>query len=80
MRIKHIMKERGVTSKELASKIGLTEMGISKILTEKSTPNGKTIMKIAEVLGVTCGELFDDYKEAELVCPHCGRPIHIRLE
>ena len=61
MRIKQLLSESCMSAKEFASKCDMSEMGMSNILTNKSQPNAKTIIKMAKVLGVTCGELFDDY-------------------
>jgi len=38
MRIKQLLAEKGVTAKALALSTGLTEMGLSKIITGKSSP------------------------------------------
>lgn len=82
MRIKEILNKKGMTAKELAAACEMSEMGLSKILTGKSSANTSTIIRIAKELDVSCGELFDDYKEPsnELLCPHCGKPIRITLE
>ena len=61
MRYKEILREKGVTAKELAQKIGVTEVGLSKILTGKTSTSTNMIEKIAAALGIKCGELFDDY-------------------
>ena len=69
MRIKEVLKRKKMTSKTLSKKTGLTEMGISNILTGKSSPNADTIMKIASALGVKCGELFDDFESEKKTLP-----------
>lgn len=84
MRIKEILKNKGMTAKELAASCGLSEMGLSKILTGKSSANTSTIIKIADVLGVKCGELFDDYQaddnDSKVICPKCGYEMKIKVE
>ena len=86
MRIKELLEEKGVTAKWLATNTGLTEMGLSKIVTGKSSPNADTITKIAKALNVTCGALFDDFVHEKpsstpsLTCPKCGEVIHIKTE
>jgi len=86
MRIKQLLAEKGVTAKALALSTGLTEMGLSKIITGKSSPNADTIQKIASALDVPCGALFDDYADDEgtkhnsTVCPYCGKPLSIEIK
>ena len=84
MRIKQLLAERGISNKALAQAIGLTEMGVSKIVTGKSIPNGSTIIDIAKFLNVPCGALFDDYvsemPKNSFVCPHCGHELKITIE
>ena len=49
-RIKEVIKEKGITQKELAEKIGMTEVGLSKAVNGNTTKT--TIAKIAKVLKV----------------------------
>ena len=58
MRIKQLLAEKGVTAKALALSTGLTEMGLSKIITGKSSPNADTIQKIASALNTDIDSLF----------------------
>lgn len=49
-RIKEILKEKGITQKELAEKIGMSEVGLSKAVNGNTTMS--TIEKIANALNV----------------------------
>lgn len=84
MRIKEVLLEKGMSAKELAAACGLSEMGMSNIMTGKSQPNANTIVRIAQALNVSCGELFDDYqaesKANRIVCPKCGCEMKIKVE
>lgn len=82
LRIKELMKERGITSIEAANQLGLMKNTISYIINGINNPSVPVLEQFADLLGVTIGELFDDYKQDEssaLVCPHCGKPIHVTL-
>ena len=87
MRLKEVLNEKGITAKKLAELTGLTEMGVSKIVNGKSHPNEDTIKRIANVLEIPCGCLFDDYEEflaksqeTLLKCPKCGHRIKLKAE
>ncbi len=85
LRIKQIMKKKGVTSVELARELGMSKPTISYMINGKTMPSLVTLEKVATILGVPIGHLFDapqkELNEAEpqLTCPHCGRKIHITL-
>lgn len=50
MRIKNKMTEHGLNSRELAKRSGISESGISRILTGEIEPRLKTFIKIADAL------------------------------
>ncbi|MRM93758.1 XRE family transcriptional regulator [Riemerella anatipestifer] len=58
MIVKQILKDRGMTAKELAEGIGMSEVGLSIALSEKGNPSLSTLKKIAEILGISVAELF----------------------
>ena len=68
-RIKIIRKERKMTQKELADKIGMAEITIRQYENNKREPNSNTIKKIAKTLNIAPPLLFwDRFKtEAELI-------------
>lgn len=74
-RIKEICREKGIMLKDLASMIGITEVGLSKSL--NGNPNISRLEEIATALGVPVTELFDKPKEGVIHCPHCGKKIKI---
>lgn len=79
LRIKDVLKAKGVTSKQLAEKLGKSEGAIS--LTINGNPTADTLEKIADALGVGVGELFEpQQKNTDLRCPHCGGIIKIKIE
>ena len=58
LRVKEILKKQGVSQKELSDRLGITEVGLSKSLSEKGNPTKDTLEKIAEALNVEIWELF----------------------
>ena len=69
LRIKEILKEKGMTQKELAQKMGVAEMSVSKSI--NGNPGLSTIEKIADALGVEVSELFAPSRNV-IRCPRCG--------
>ena len=58
-RIREIRESKGMTQAELCDKSGITRATIWKLETgENEVTTSRTLLKIAEVLGVTVGELF----------------------
>lgn len=60
LRIKEILKERGMQIGELAELIELSPQNLSKLLNSKSKPSIETFEKIAEKLNVELWELFTE--------------------
>lgn len=78
MRIREVLKEKGLRASELAKKIGMSESGLNQHI--NGNPSVKTLEKIADALGVSITELFEKRPEPTLKCPHCGKEIHIKIE
>lgn len=73
------------------AQLGYTEVAVSNMVRGKTLPSLNTLEKIAKMLGVGMGDFFDDDTmtareapapslHAGLVCPHCGKPIHVELK
>lgn len=83
IRLKEILSEKGITQKELAEKMGISVVGMSKIAT--GNPTVETLGKIADALDIQIWELFKDPTDnnsecIEGKCPHCGHPLKIKIE
>lgn len=78
LRIKEILKAKGITAKELAAKIGISEGALS--LAINGNPTVETLEKIASALGVPVSDLFAAPKEGVIHCPYCGKSITIKPE
>ena len=58
LRILEICKQAGITQKELAERIGLSAVGLSKAI--NGNPTKDTLEKIASALNVRKTELFEE--------------------
>ena len=56
-RIKELMKEQGITNKELAEAVGVTEAMISYIIRGQRDTTVRVISQIAGRLGVTVNDI-----------------------
>lgn len=83
-RFREILKEKNMTGKELAEKMGITAQAVSGIIREVDSPSVKTLSTIASILNVPVSSLFEDYKTNDndvfIVCPHCGNKIIIDVK
>ena len=61
-RLKELMQEKGVMSKTLAKKIGISEVSFSALVNGKSN-NLETLAKAAQCLGVEMWELFASFED-----------------
>jgi len=80
MRVKELLRSKGMTAKELAGKLGISEGALSQSIKEGANPNLQTLMKIASALEVSVSELFDAPKEGVIHCPKCGTEIKLNPE
>lgn len=54
-----LRKEKGLTQKELADKLNITDKAVSKWERDLAFPDTQTIPKLAEILGVSLEELMN---------------------
>ena len=80
LRIKEVIKEKGMTITELADKMGINRVNLSNMV--NGNPTVETLNKIAGALEVPVTELFEQPKSgsSSLTCPHCGKNINIKAE
>lgn len=65
LRIKELLKEKGITSKDLAVKLGVTPATVSNINNGNHFPKPELLEKIAEELDVDIRDLFYPTKETK---------------
>ena len=84
-RIKQVLKSKGITYAELASKMGLSEQSIKQTI-NRSSVSASTLQRIADAIEVPAWTLIDNAPDqhssnnTNIVCPHCGKPITIELK
>lgn len=61
LRIKEVMKEKGVSTGQIAKSLGVTRQSVYRSITGNPTMN--KLKKIADILGVPVKELFEDKKK-----------------
>lgn len=57
-RLKKILDDRGISQKDFADRIGVTEVSISRYMTGKRVPRATVIVNMANQLGVTTDYLL----------------------
>lgn len=80
MRVKELLKEKGITAKELAARLGMTETGLGIAISDKGNPPLKRLQEIADALDVSITDLFDEPKTNTVSCPYCGGKIKVGKE
>ena len=83
LRVKEILKEKGLTQKELADMIGKSPQYIANILNAEQGVSVNILIEFAKTLQVDFRDLFASTKEdstTTVTCPHCGKPIEIELK
>lgn len=77
-RVKELLRDKGLTAKDLSAKMGISEASLSASLC--GNPTLERLTAIASGLGVTPAELLAPPAEGILTCPHCGKGIAIKAE
>ena len=80
LRIKDVIKEKGMTITELADKMGINRVNLSNMV--NGNPTVETLNKIADALCVPVTELLEQPKKdtVSITCPNCGNNINIKVE
>lgn len=76
-RIKEICQEKSMTQKDLAEKLGITDISLNKTL-RGEYPQLQTLEKIADALNVPITELFEQPKQNVITCPKCGTRLEVK--
>lgn len=79
IKIKELCKEKGITQKNLAERLGVTDISLNKTL-RGEYPQLQTLEKIATALGVEIVDLFESKKTSSLKCPNCGVDLNVKIE
>ena len=74
LRLKDVLKSKGVSGKELAERVEVSPQTISNIIQGSNFPKPELLNKIAEELDVDIRELFISTKE------NTGEPVYIQRD
>lgn len=83
LRVKDILREQGLTQKDLAEKMCKTPQYIGNVLNAKQGISINVLGEIARALDVEFKDLFATTRntpDPTPVCPHCGKPIAFKTE
>ena len=75
-RIAEILKSKGLTQTDLAEKIGISRVRLSKAINGNTTIT--TLRKIAAALSVSVPELFAPQPTNTITCPKCGTVLEVK--
>lgn len=80
LRIAELCREAGITQAELADKVGISKVGLSKAI--NGNPTLDTLERLANGLEVSIVELFEPKRSEcpRLICPQCGAKLKIVLD
>jgi hypothetical protein len=76
IRIRELCQQHGTTQKDLAAKLGVSEMTLSRAA--KGNTSLPLLEKIAEALGVPVPELFAPQPTNTITCPKCGAVLEVK--
>ena len=82
MHIKEALKKRGLKQNDLADRLGINRVSLSRLLSDKNDMRISTIKKIADAIGCDVAELFTPAETKDhnvITCPHCGEKLVINL-
>ena len=82
MHIKEALKKRGLKQNDLAGRLKINRVSLSRLLSDKNDMRISTIKKIADAIGCDVTEFFAPADTAEhnvITCPHCGEKLVINL-
>ena len=82
LQIKEALKQRGLKQNDLAERLGINRVSLSRLLSDKNDMRISTIKKIADAIGCDVAEFFSPAEKEDhntITCPHCGEKLVINL-
>ncbi len=76
LRVKELCKEKGLQMQELADKLGITRITLTRNIS--GNPTISTLENIAAALGVSVPELFAPQPTNTITCPKCGAVLEVK--
>ena len=78
LNIRNAIKARGYKLIDVAKGIGVDKASLTQYLDGDMSLT--KCQSIARFLGCSLDELLGGNEKKALVCPHCGKPLHIKVE
>jgi transcriptional regulator with XRE-family HTH domain len=84
MRIREVIEEQGITTKEVAKKLGISLSALNQHIS--GNPSVKVLAKISEALNVPMWQFFASEKDVipqednTVTCPNCGTRLKVTKE
>ena len=79
--IKEVAKRYGLTLTELGDRLRVSRQTIHYYIEQGDKNPMSQLEKIANAIGCTIEELFrNETKSDNISCPHCGKPLSIKIE
>ena len=75
LRIKELLQERGMTQKQLADRLGIGEVSLSRAI-GRGKLSADYLRRIADALKVSVPDLFAH----TITCPHCGHKFTVSIK
>ena len=76
--IKRVIKQHGMTSREIADAKGVTKSAFAQTIANNPTVN--TLQEIADIIGCDIAEFFQQQEKEDtntITCPCCGAKLRI---
>lgn len=89
MRFKNVLKKYNVTQIDLAERLQINRVSVSRLLSESNDLRLSTLHKIADAINCSVIELLLDGEDYEyrfddasiiLICPHCHKRIKLSVQ
>ena len=75
MRIKEVIKEKGLTVKEVAERMGIQPPSLSRAINENTTI--EMLSRIAKAIGCSEADFFEQPGKDYINCPNCGAMLQL---
>ncbi|MDR1937994.1 MAG: helix-turn-helix domain-containing protein [Tannerellaceae bacterium] len=76
--IDKLSKERRLSKTDIAKRMGLSRESLYRILS--GNPTLENIQKLADAIGISVSELFEEKDNSAIYCPNCGAKLKIVKE
>lgn len=76
MRIKEVIKEKGLTVGAVAARMGVVPQALSRVI--HGNPTVEMVERVAAAIGVPASELFDRPTDNTITCPKCGAVLEVK--